>query len=468
MLISLRARLWFTYALLSGIILCAVGTGLLLYLLRNPPSTAREYQRLQFFAAAFTRRPSLLGSGSLVDAAPALERIDSAFDVRILILAPDGALLVDTRSGKNPAIPKLINQAVRNGSIDKSPNKKRLIDSQGQVWLYVSRRIEGNQVMIVASPRPKVPLKDILREELLPPLFQAGLGAAALAILLAIWMAHWVTSPLQRITKSAQALAAGKHEPIPVEGPEEVRELARAFNEMSARVQATQQSQKNFVANVSHDLKTPLTSIQGFSQAILDGTASTPDELSKAAEVIYSESSRMNRMVLDLLELARLDAGLGEFKHQPVDLAALLKDLEGKFSLQAQQAQINLRAEIGPMPPLNGDGDRLVQAFTNLVDNAVKFTPANGAVVIRAGHAAGMVEVSVSDTGSGILPADIPHIFDRFYQTDKSRSREHRGSGLGLSIAKEIIEAHHGTITVHSQPDHGSTFVVTLPVSINE
>jgi len=373
-------------------------------------------------------------------------------------------VLADTRGEKEPPIPKLVLLAVKTEAIDKR-EQQRFLDTKGQVWLYVHRRIEDNQLLIVAAPRPKVPLLQIVREELIPPLFQAGLGAVLLALLLAIWMARWVTSPLRRMTKSTQALAAGKHEPILVEGPSEVQELARSFNEMSTRVQATQQSQRDFVANVSHDLKTPLTSIQGFAQAILDGTASAPEELSQSAGVIYAEAGRMHRMVLDLLELARMDAGIADFKRQPVDLANLLRGLVEKLTPQARQAQVNLQAEIGPLTTLTGDEDRLVQAFANLVDNALKFTPASGEVVIRAGQAAGQVEVSVSDTGSGIPAEELPRIFDRFYQTDKSRSWERRGSGLGLSIASEIIRAHRGTISIHSLPGKGSIFIVTLPAA---
>jgi len=462
---SLRARLWFTYALLSGIILCVVGTGLLLYLLRNPPSTTRAYQRLQIIVAAVIRRPSLLDSSAISSTPLALDRIGQAFDVRIAILDPDGKVLVDTRASEEPAIPKLVSLATKSGIVEKSLDRLRFRDSQGQVWLYVARRIEENKKLVIMTPRPTVPIRQILREELIPPLLQASLGAVVLALLLAIWMSRWVANPLQRMTKSAQALAAGKHEPIPVGGPREVQELARSFNEMGTRVQATQQSQREFIANVSHDLKTPLTSIQGFAQAIVDGTASTPEDLSKAAGVIYSEADRMHRMVLDLLELARLDAGITDFKRQPVDLANMLRGLVEKLAPQAGQAQVSLRAEIGPLTPLTGDEDRLVQAFANLVDNALKFTPANGEVLIRAGQAAGQVEISVTDTGPGIPAEDLTRIFDRFYQADKSRSRERRGSGLGLTITKEIIQAHHGTITAHSLPGKSCTFTVTLPAT---
>ena len=465
MFTSLRARLWFTYALLSGIILCIVGIGLGLYLFRNPPSTARVYQRLQFIAVALSRRPSLLGNGASDTATVGLDRIDKAFDARCVILDPGGSVLVDTRTGEAPPIPKPVILGLKSGITEKSLDRLRFIDSHAQVWLYVARQIEGNQILIVAAPRPKVALLQILREELVPPLFRAGLGALILAIPLAIWMAHWVTSPLQRMTKSAQALAVGKHDPIPVEGPNEVQELAYSLNEMSSRVQATQQSQKDFVANVSHDLKTPLTSIQGFAQAILDGTANTPEDLSQAAAVIYAEANRMHRMVLDLLELARMDTGIADFKSQPVDLANLLRGLVEKLSPQARQAQVNLRAEIGLLTPLTGDEDRLVQAFANLADNALKFTPAHGEVIIRAEQNADQQVVSISDTGPGIPTEDLPRIFNRFYQADKSRSRERRGSGLGLTIANEIIQAHRGTITAHSMPGKGTTFTIKLPVT---
>lgn len=465
MFTSLRSRLWLTYALLSGIILCVVGAGLLIYLIRNPPSTERVYQRLQLIIVAITRRPSLTGVNTLENPTAVLKQIDTAFDTRIIILDPNGSTKVDTRAGESPSIPQLVTRLLQAEATATSLNHRRYIDSQGQVWLYIARRIEGEQILIVAAPRPIIPLRQILREELIPPLLRAALGAAFLALLLAIWMARWVTGPLQRMTSSAQALAAGKHELIPVEGPGEVQELARSYNEMSSRVQATQQSQRDFVANVSHDLKTPLTSIQGFAQAILDGTANTPEKLTQAAGVISDEADRMHHMVLDLLDLARMDAGIADFKFQPVDVATLLRGLVEKLSPQANQAQVNLKTEIGSLPSISGDEDRLLQAFMNLTDNAIKFTLRNTEITIHTKQNGNTIQVSISDTGPGIPADDLPHIFDRFYQADKSRSRERRGSGLGLSIAKEIIQAHKGTIDVNSQAGKGTTITVTLPVS---
>jgi len=465
MFTSLRSRLWLTYALLSGIILCVVGIGLVIYLIRNPPSTQRVYQRLQLIIVAITRRPSILGVSVLENPTAVLKQIDTAFDTRIIILDPGGSTKIDTRAGEAAAIPQLVTRILRAEVTTTSLYHQRFIDSQGEVWLYIARRIEGEQILIVAAPRPTVPVRQILREELIPPLLQAGLGAALLALLLAIWMAHWVTRPLQRMTGAAKALAAGKHEPIPVEGPGEVQELARSYNEMSARVQSTQLSQRDFVANVSHDLKTPLTSIQGYAQAILDGTVNTPEKLTQAAGVISDEADRMHHMVLDLLDLARMDSGIADFKFQPVDLATLLRGLVEKLSPQVHQAQANMKTEIEPLPVISGDEDRLSQAFMNLADNAIKFTPPNAEITIRARQDGNSIQVLVSDTGPGIPAEDLPHIFDRFYQADKSRSRERHGSGLGLSIAKDIIRAHKGAIDVNSQTGKGTTITVTLPVT---
>jgi two-component system sensor histidine kinase ResE len=254
-----------------------------------------------------------------------------------------------------------------------------------------------------------------------------------------------------------------------------VRELVQAYNDMNARVLQSQMSQREFVANVSHELKTPITSVQGFSQAILDGTAGTPEAQKQAAQVIYDEAGRMHRMVLDLLDLARLDAGTLDLKCASVDLPALLREVAGKFAPQAHEAGVTIHVESQPaLPQVWGDGDRLAQVFTNLVDNALKHTPAGGSLTLRAGLSDstsdprnGQVDVEVIDTGEGISADALPHIFERFYQSDPSRpGGEKHGAGLGLAIVKEIVGAHGGKIGVRSRPGAGSTFTVSLPVNL--
>lgn len=239
------------------------------------------------------------------------------------------------------------------------------------------------------------------------------------------------------------------------------------FNDMIDRTQASQRSQREFVANVSHELKTPLTSVQGFAQALLDGTAELQDARLQAAQIIYDEAGRMHRMVLDLLDLARLNSRTADLKIESVSLPALLNAVVGKFQPQSQQAGVSVRVNAAEgTPSVPGDGDRLAQVFTNLVDNALKFTPAGGQVLLSISSKENEVIVEVSDSGRGIPEAVLPHIFDRFYQADPARGGgEKHGAGLGLAIVKEIIQAHGGRINVRSRMGQGSTFEIALPLS---
>jgi signal transduction histidine kinase len=279
-------------------------------------------------------------------------------------------------------------------------------------------------------------------------------------------MSRWVSAPLSRISQEAQQVVAGEAHPIPLEGPREVRHLARAFNEMTAQVQQSQQSQRDFVANVSHELKTPLTSIQGFAQAILDGTVRSPEELANAAGVIDSEAGRMHRLVLDLLALARMDAGTAAFVMAPVDMNALLEAVGRKFAPLAEAAGIDLRVEPGVLTNrVVGDADRLMQVLSNLVDNAIKFTPEGGLVTLSSEEGENWIRIHIVDSGTGIADADQQRIFERFYQVDKARpGGTGRGVGLGLAISRQIMLAHAGDITLTSEPGEGSHFVVKLPI----
>jgi signal transduction histidine kinase len=387
-----------------------------------------------------------------------MERAANAFDVRILLFDASGALLIDTGTS-TPGI-----ELPRRTFASREVPTVR--DESGRVWLYSRQPLEDGTTLVVATPRPRVPLLSILRDELLPILVQGGGIALLLSLVLAFGVARWVADPLQQLVAASQHEPVAEIEPVSERGPHEVRELTRAFNAMIARVRSSQSSQRNFVANVSHELKTPLTSIQGFAQAILDGTASSPGEQKQAAEVIYKESGRMHHMVLDLLDLARLDAGTADLTMTAVDLHVLLDSIVEKFGLQAQKGGINLELDIpSDLPTLIADGDRLAQVFTNLVDNALRHTPADGQVSLQVQSTQTEMEIRIADTGSGIPAEAIPYIFERFYQADLSRSggTEH-GAGLGLAIVHEIVVAHSGRITVRSQEGLGTTFIVHLPL----
>jgi signal transduction histidine kinase len=463
MFTSLRARLWLTYALIVGVVLSIVGAALVVFLLRNPNETRLAVQRLRLLSVLISQRGEALERLPATRQLDAVQRADAAFNVRVAVQDPNGNTLVDSRSGTATPIPNLNGRAASNLPLAQSTYREGKL----RVWLYAVRRLADGNLLVVAMPRPRTPIFAIFRDEFTGPFLQAALLALLLTLLLAVWVSRWISAPLQRISAAARRVAGGEYKPIPLQGPSEVQELAQAFNEMTARVQSSQQSQRDFVANVSHELKTPLTSIQGFAQAIMDGTVNSEEALQQAAGVIYTEAGRMHRLVLDLLDLARLDAGIAGIKREPLDLARLLENIVEKFTPQAQKAQISLNTELTPVPGFSGDGDRLTQVFTNLMDNALQHAPAGGQVSLRLQPAGDQVEIAVADSGPGIPVDELTRIFERFYQLDKSRpGGGGRGVGLGLAIAREIVQAHGGSIAVRNNvPSPGSTFTVKLPFS---
>ena len=449
---SLRSRLWLSYALLIVTALGVVAIVLFVYLIRNPLSTRQTLERLR------TVQTAVLQSNEQPLSLTA-ERASQNFNVRVLLFSKDKQILLDTYAEKESVLPfpkkKLL---VRNDSLVRDENKI--------AWLYSMQQLPDKTWLMVATPRPRVLLANVFVNDFLPIILQSGSIALLLSLAIAFFFARWIADPLQRVIASARALPSAEAKPVDVRGPLEVQELTRAFNSMVTRMQASQKSQREFVANVSHELKTPLTSIQGFSQAILDGTADTEDARQQAAQVIYAESGRMHRMVLDLLDLARLDAGTANITMAHVNIPALLNAVAEKFTPQLQRAGVNIKVEADTdLPSLTADGDRLAQVFTNLVDNALKFTPRSGLISLRAMVVAEEMLVSVSDTGVGIVAEAREHIFDRFYQADPARGGgEKHGAGLGLAIAHEIVGAHGGRIGVRSRLGEGTTFDVFLPL----
>ncbi len=457
---SLRSRLWLTYALLAGGILCIVAAGLVVFILRNPSQARQAYQRVQVIAIGIQNRDFLLENAAPEQLKKGLQRIDQLYGVRVVRISANQAVLDDTRASINGDFPHI---PLPTGS--QLQSKYQVRDAQGRVWVYAVRSLQEDGWVVVAVQTTGSAFMQLLRDDLIPPMIEAGLVALVAGLILAYWITRWVVAPLKHISKAALDISAGKYQPIRLEGPSEIKELGQTFNDMAARVQSTQNSQRDFVTNVSHELKTPLTSIQGFAHAILDGTANTPEALQQANQVIYTEANRMSRLVVDLLNLARLDAGIADMERTPFDVAGLLKSVVDKMTPQARLAQVNLTFQMGDLPWLTGDADRLSQVFTNLVDNAIKYTQPGGHILIQADHTGGKIVVSVNDSGTGIGPEDLPHIFERFYQTDKSRrGGSQHGVGLGLAIAREIVLAHHGNISATSTPGQGSTFTVILPI----
>jgi signal transduction histidine kinase len=458
---SLRSRLWLSYALVTFAALAVVTIVLLIYIIQNPSTYRLESAKLTVVASLIRKNETAWTGLATTELQARILQVDAAYSTRIVIYNANRKLLIDSESGQQPALQMPRFPRLRPYSILK--------DQDGNYWLYMLRHLSDGRWLLLAVPRPAVPLLVILSDELMLPILGAGVIALTISLLVAFWLARWIGDPLQRVVIASRRMPSAEVQPIAPHGPHEVRELAQAFNEMNTRVQTSQRSQREFVANVSHELKTPLTSVQGFAQALLDGTAATPATQKQAAQVIYDESGRMHRMVLDLLDLARLDAGTLELQRAPVDLAAMLNSIAEKFTPQAHQGSVNINVEASPLPVVIGDGDRLVQVLTNLVDNALKFTPPGGSITLHARQEGSSIQVEVADSGAGISSKALPYIFDRFFQADPSRSGgQKHGAGLGLAIVKEIVAAHGGKISVRSEQGTGSTFTVTLPQTTPE
>ncbi|XQY90448.1 ATP-binding protein [Metabacillus sp. HB246100] len=221
---------------------------------------------------------------------------------------------------------------------------------------------------------------------------------------------------------------------------------------------------KDFIANVSHELRTPIAMLQGYSEAIVDDIASTDEEKKEISQVIYDESLRMGRLVNDLLDLARMEAGHISLNLEEIDIEQFVDKINRKFQGLANEKSISLKAQVNLQDRIFIlDPDRIEQVLTNLIDNAIRHTDKHGVVTIEVeDHDKGLT-INVKDSGSGIPEEDLPFVFERFYKADKARTRGKAGTGLGLAIVKNIIEAHKGKIQVHSKIDEGTTFTIFIP-----
>ena len=296
-------------------------------------------------------------------------------------------------------------------------------------------------------------------------LIAGAAGGAAAAIILGVVLARSLTRPLRELTLGARAVAAGELEnQVPVRSSDELGELAAAFNQMNADLATSRDRRRQLTADVAHELRTPLSVILAHSEAIQEGVLEASDD---NLAVIHDEALRLERLVEDLRILSLVESGefpldLGEY-----DPAELVERTVASYGALAREKEIDLKVNTGSaLPDVRIDFDRMGQVLGNLVSNAMQHTPHGGSILIAAQESDDAVEFQVKDSGPGIDPEDLPHVFERFYRGDKSRHREGAGSGLGLAIARSLTETQGGTIRAESQLGQGTTILLQIPKPI--
>jgi signal transduction histidine kinase len=337
-------------------------------------------------------------------------------------------------------------------AIPASRSGQGTISVAGRSVLYAQRLELGGRTVVVRSAR----LAFGEWRPFLDSLLLAGLGGALLAGVSSYLLARRLTGPIHALAEATGRVAAGQPGvTVPVAGEDELAALAQSFNRMSVSLASAQGAQRSFLESVSHELKTPLTSIRGYGEALADGALGAGE----AGAVIVAEAGRLERLVGDLLDLARLQRSEFRVERVAVDLGDLAGLAVERHRRRAVELGVRLQTVAEDPAPGLGDPDRLVQAVSNLIENALRVTPAGGAVEVRARPGS----IAVSDDGPGLAAEDLEHAFDRFYLHDRYRSEHPAGSGLGLAIVRELVLRMDGRVQVDSTPGRGTVFTLTIP-----
>lgn len=294
-------------------------------------------------------------------------------------------------------------------------------------------------------------------------LFTLIVGGTVAAVL-AIGLSRDLGRRLERLSGAARTYAAGDFTArAPETGHDELAEVGHAFNDMAAEMDDLRRRERDFLMSVGHDLRTPLTTIRGYVEGLDSGTLDA-DDLPRIAGVLHTQTDRLGRLVEDLMLLARLESREFDLRRESVDLAAHLGEVVDGYQTRAESARVHLSRDIADVGLIDLDPDRFAQIAGNLLDNAFRYTPEEGTVAVQLRKSSSAVYLEVRDTGPGIDRSDLPHVFERLYVAQRYRPVRAEGSGLGLSIVKELTEAMAGTIDVTSSPGSGTTVTVSLAI----
>ena len=291
-----------------------------------------------------------------------------------------------------------------------------------------------------------------------------GLLGVFLAFILSYYLSSRISKPLSQLSMATRSIADGEYgKQVDVRGGKEVEELGTAFNALSSGLEKNEMLRKNMVADISHELRNPLAAQRGYLEAIEDGVIELSPE---TMDILVKHNIVLSRLVEDLRQLSIVDAGQMELDIRPMRLDRVFKMVDLSFQHQRAEKRISLKMGISPnLPEVKGDQARIVQVLGNLMSNAILYTPEGGCIELNAGEGDDEVVISVIDTGRGIAKEELGNVFERFYRTDKSRTRHSGGTGLGLSIAKALVEAHQGRMWVESEAGKGTSIFFTLPTN---
>lgn len=466
---SLRIKLTVALTLVTFLTVLLAALGMMLLLREREVSAARERVG-QVSTAVEEQVVARARAGWKVDTlAEFLQQRGDELNVRFLLINSAGTILVDTggRLNDQPGDIFLYGKRsmghgpFRDFSFTTWEGQVVFVPARGAVTRFVTE--DYRVVMLV----PEANIAGAWKA-LLPRLALAAGIAVAVAFAVAAFISRSITRSVVVVTHAAEAMARGQYDQrIAVEGHDEIARMARTFNTMAQEVGRTHRAIRDLNGNVAHELKTPLTSIQGYSQAILDGVTRTPEEVQRAARVINEEAERMRQLVEDLLYLSRLESGQLRLEHAPIRVPRLLEHAAERVALRAKEGGRAIRLQMGiDIPVITGDERRLDQVLANLLDNALRHTEPGDTITLGARWSLDRVTITVHNTGSYIPPEHLPRIFERFYQADPARTRDGHHGGLGLAIAREIVAAHAGAIYAASDRESGTEFTIVLPTPL--
>lgn len=388
-------------------------------------------------------------------------------DVKVYWLTANGT--IQAVSGANHVYPPFINSSNTKKLMSGRPVEFQNSDTRGQRFFIIGEPVKTNQsirsaIYIVSSMKKMDDSLQRLRDLLI----LSSIGAFLLASGMILIISKLLSRPLLQMQQMTEKMAEGHWDTrLQVGSKDEIGMLGNSINDLAASLQRYRDTRQAFFSNVSHELRTPVTYLQGYSKVLSDGLVTSEQEKKQYLSIIYQESVRLEHLIDDLFDLAKLEEGQITLTLKPLDLKEVIRKAVQKVCLKAEMKQLSLQTDLhDEVPLISGDQQRMEQILLNLLENAIRYTE-KGSILVCLKKGAGHALLSVQDSGVGIPEDELPYIFERFYRVEKSRARQYGGTGLGLSIVKKYTEMQGGTVRVNSQNGRGATFTLIFPY-VNE